>query len=86
VGARVSPPDANRPILNDDGSMEQSFRAWTSLVTQREMIIGSGNPEGVFEAIQGAIYMNDAGTSGSILYVKRDQSIAGDTKQGWVLV
>ena len=50
------------------------------------MIVGSNSPEGVIEAGQGAMYMDDQGVTGAILYVKRDTEVAGDTTQGWVLV
>jgi hypothetical protein len=30
--------------------------------------------------------MDDAGTAGAILYIKRDTDIAGDKTQGWILV
>ena len=50
------------------------------------MIIGTGSPEGVVVAIQGSIYMDDAGLTGAILYVKRDSDILGDSSEGWILV
>lgn len=43
---------------------------------------GSGSPEGVITAEPRALYMDTAGTAGSILYIK--QSGTGNT--GWVLV
>jgi hypothetical protein len=86
VAGSITPPDANRAILNDDGTMEQSFRSWTGNVTRLALIIGTGSPEGVVSALQGSQYMDDAGTTGAIKYIKRDDNIGGDTSQGWILV
>ena len=86
MAASITPPDANRPILNDDGTMEQSFRSWTGNVTRLALIIGTGSPEGAVPALQGSQYMDDAGTAGAIKYIKRDDNIGGDTSQGWILI
>ena len=86
MAASITPPDANRSILNDDGTMEQSFRSWTYNVTRLSLIIGTGSPEGVVSALQGSQYMDDAGTAGAIKYIKRDDNIGGDTSQGWILI
>ena len=86
MAVSITPPDANRTILNDDGTMEQSFRSWTGNVTRLALIIGTGSPEGVVPALQGSQYMDDAGTAGAIKYIKRDDNIGGDTSQGWILV
>jgi hypothetical protein len=66
--------------------MEQVFRSWTQSVSKLGIIVGTGSPEGVVSAIQTTLYMDDSGSSGSILYIKRDASIAGDDSQGWVAV
>ena len=86
MAASITPPDANRSILNDDGTMEQSFRSWTYNVTRLSLIIGTGSPEGDVSALQGSQYMDDAGTAGAIKYIKRDDNIGGDTSQGWILI
>ena len=86
MAVSITPPDANRTILNEDGTMEQSFRSWTGNVTRLALITGTGSPEGVVPALQGSQYMDDAGTTGAIKYIKRDDNIGGDTSQGWILV
>ena len=86
MAVSITPPDANRAILNEDGTMEQSFRSWTANVTRLSLIIGTGSPEGAISATQGREYMDDAGTAGAIKYIKRDDNIGGDTSQGWILV
>ncbi len=83
---RVIQPTTDRPIIEDDGSQSIQMRVWTQTITNQALIIGTGSPESVVEATQGASYLNDAGVSGTILYIKRDNDIGGDTSQGWILV
>jgi hypothetical protein len=83
---RVTPPTTTRPIIDESGEMVQEMRAWTQIITNQALIIGTGSPETVVEAGQGSRYMNDAGTTGNIEYIKRDDNVAGDRKKGWVLV
>lgn len=82
----ISPISSNRPIVDDKGVMTGAFRLFVVQLQDNALIIGTGSPEGVVTAIQGVQYMDDAGTSGSILYVKRDTDIAGDYSKGWILV
>ena len=86
MSTRTSPPTATRPIVDYNGQMTQEMRSWTQIITGFSIVIGSGNPENVIEAEQGALYMADDGTAGSILYVKRDANVSGDKTQGWILV
>ena len=82
---KVTPPTSTRAIIDDFGSMVQEFRTWTQTMTDRSLIIGTGSPETVVEAAQGAQYMDDTGAAGSILYIKRDSDVAGDKTKGWIL-
>lgn len=75
-----------QPIVNSTGTMEQPFRQWTQDVSLAIPIIGSGSPEGVVEARQYSIYLDTAGSAGSIQYRKMLPEIGGDRTQGWVLV
>lgn len=79
-------PSGTQPIVEQDGTMSNAFRLWTTEVTRLDLIIGTGSPEGVVSAIQGREYMDDAGTAGSIKYIKRDASVSGDDTSGWFLV
>jgi hypothetical protein len=74
------------PLINEDGTPSDQFMFWLRLMTGKAQIIGTGSPEGVIAADQGATYMDDTGTAGAILYVKRDADIAGDVTTGWILV
>lgn len=82
----ITPPSPLQAITNDNGTMTTVFQTWTQQVTRSDLIIGTGSPETVVAAVQGRIYMDDAGTAGAILYIKRDADIGGDDKQGWILV
>lgn len=84
--ARVTSPTPNRPVVEEDGSMTLEMRAWTQIITDQALIIATGSPEGVIEALQGAKYMDDAGTVGNIEYIKRDADVAGDKTLGWILI
>ena len=76
----------NNPIVGESGVMTQLMRTFANQVVEQSLIIGTGSPETVVSANQGRTYMNDAGTTGSILYVKKLADIGGDTTQGWILV
>lgn len=52
------------------------------MVNQSEIAIGTGSPEGVVTASPSKLYMDDSGSSGSILYIKK----TGTGNTGWVLV
>ena len=83
---RVSPPTTTRPIIDERGEMSQEMRTWTQIITNQAMIVGTGSPETAVEAGQLSVYMDDAGTAGNIVYIKRDDNIAGDRTKGWILV
>ena len=78
--------NASAPVVQPTGLPADQFRLWLLQVQQLGLYIDTGSPEGNVEAEQGAMYMDDAGTAGSILYVKRDADVAGDKSKGWILV
>lgn len=75
-----------QPIVNEDGTMAQPFRQFTQDASLSIPIVGTGSPEGVVEARQYSLYINSAGTTGSIEYRKMLPNIGGDTTQGWIAV
>lgn len=84
---RLFQPNSSRPLVNDDGSPSAQMNTWLRVVTGQSMIIGTGNPEGVVEAIQTAVYMDEAGITEAVLYIKRDADDGlGDKTKGWILV
>lgn len=82
----IIPPHSFASIVDANGKMEQVFRVWTQDVSRLGIKIGTGTPETFVEGLQGQFYMDDAGTAGAILYIKRDADIGGDQTQGWILV
>ena len=73
-------------VVDNDGRMTLRFELWAQNVTRLDPIIASGNPDGVVPAQQGRFYIDDTGTSGNILYVKRNADVGGDDTLGWILV
>ena len=84
---RIGLLSTDRPIVEVDGSLTSQSRTFFRVLWSQSLIIGTGSPEGVVEAEQGASYMDDAGTAGNIKYIKRDNDDgAGDKSIGWILV
>ena len=82
----ISQVDPSKAVVNEFGFMTEAFKLFVLQLVNGGLIIDTGSPEGVIEAQQGAIYMDDTGTAGSILYIKRDADISGDKTKGWILV
>ena len=82
----ITPLSPVYPVINSGGQMSQQMRSWAQAVTQLQIVSGIGSPEGVVKASPKQVYMDESGTSGSILYIKRDDNIGGDTSQGWILI
>lgn len=78
--------NASKPIAEDNLTMEQDFRTWTNTVTRALPIFGEGTPEGNVEALQFTLYIDKNGTTGTTQYRKMQTDIAGDRKQGWILM
>jgi hypothetical protein len=74
------------PIVDNAGFMSEQFKRWQLRINLGVVLTGAGSPEGVVKALQTQQYMNTAGTSGNILWIKRDSDIGGDASMGWVLV
>ncbi len=86
MATKIEEISFDRPIVESSGSMTLQTRSFFRQLVDRTLIIGSGSPEGVVEAEIGSSYMDDIGTAGAIYYIKRDDDIAGDKSQGWILV
>lgn len=84
--ANITVPAAFLPIVANSGEMTQEMANFVNLQADLAIAEGSGSPEGVVDAKVTKLYMDTAGTAGSILYIKRDTDIAGDTTKGWILV
>ena len=79
---------ANERLTDKNGRLERGrAQELVRELVQLSILTGSGSPEGVIEAKITTLYMNTAGTAGSILFIKRDADDgAGDRKSGWILI
>jgi hypothetical protein len=82
---RITEISFDRPVVQDDGSLTLQSRTFFKTIINQALIIGTGSPEGVVEAEQGANYMDDAGTASNLEYRKQKDNIGGDKSLGWVL-
>lgn len=81
----IVPPDMS-PIVDDEKRPVARFFQYLQLSSALDPITGTGSPEGVEEARLPRFYVDTAASTGSILYVKLQNDIAGDRTKGWVLV
>jgi len=79
-------PSNAAPVVTKDGHMQPVLRRFLSDTAILQISTGAGTPEGALSAVVTSLYMDTAGTAGSILYIKRDSDIAGDSTKGWILV
>lgn len=86
MAARVLPPNPTRPATKQTGEVNDDIRVWMQIVSDRQVIIGEGSPEGAIPAGKASLYMDESGGSGSILYIKKLDDIGGNKSEGWVLV
>ena len=78
--------NVGQPIVQDDGTMAQSFRQFTQDASLSIPIVGTGSPEGVIEAAQYSLYLDSSGGASAIQYRKMQPQIGGDRTKGWILV
>jgi len=78
--------NAGNEIVDPDLTMTDQFRGVLNRLTNNLPLTGTGSPEGVVEAVQFSWYIDDAGATANILYIKRDTDIGGDKTKGWILV
>jgi|TARA_R110000744_G_scaffold89606_1_gene174123 hypothetical protein len=78
--------DGGRSIVDGQGMMQQAFRSEVNELIRFLPIVGAGTPEGVVDASQYSLYINSAGSTGTIQYRKMLPNIGGDTTKGWVAV
>jgi hypothetical protein len=84
--SEIPVPDAELSIVDDKGVMSDVFQRWVTEMTNLDLIIGTGTPEGVIEATVGREYLDDAGAAGAVKFIKQSADIAGDRTKGWVAV
>ena len=74
---------ATQPIVEPNGTMSQTFRLWAIEVSNSLLIVGSGSPEGVIEAPQYSLYLDEASVTLPDQYRKMLPEIGGDRDRGW---
>lgn len=84
--SNIPNPDADLSIVDANGVMTDVFQRWVTSMTNLDLIIGTGSPEGVIEAQVGREYLDDTGVAGAVKFIKQLADIAGDRTKGWVAV
>jgi hypothetical protein len=75
--------NALQPIVEPDGTMTQHFRTWALAVSNNLPIVGTGTPEGVIEAPQYSLYIDETVPLTPVQYRKMLPEIGGDRTTGW---
>lgn len=83
--ARISGFPKTRPVVDSMGMLNSETRLSTEELENRIPITGEGSPEGVIAASVGATYYDLSADTGSIHYVKTQQSVGEDRSKGWKL-
>ena len=78
--------EVSQPIVGENGTMSQAFRTWALQVTRAIPIVGTGTPEGVIEAPQYSLYIDEAVPLTPVQYRKMLPEVGGDRKKGWAPV
>lgn len=76
---------AMQPIVYENGTMQEPFRQFLVKLGEASAIVGTGSPEGVLDAPQYTLYIDEAVPLVPVSYRKMLPSVAGDTKQGWAV-
>ena len=78
--------NASQPIVDHEGAMSQAFRSWAVLMSNQMPIISTGTPEGVVEAPQYSLYIDEAVPLTPVQYRKMLPDVAGDRSKGWAAI
>lgn len=73
-------------VVDSSGRPTQELNLFSEEVSKLPIVVGTGSPEGVVEALESRLYMDRAGATGTILYIKQFNDVGGDRKLGWILV
>lgn len=82
----ITTPDSASPLVDPEGRATDEFQRYLDQVTQLDLIVGTGSPEGNIEANVGREYLDDAGAAGAVKFIKQLADIGGDKSQGWVAI
>ena len=78
--------NATQPIVDPDGTMSQVFRSWALLMSSQMPIVNTATPEGVIEAPQYSLYIDEAVPLTPVQYRKMLPEVAGDRSKGWAAI
>ena len=82
---KINPLPYTSPIVDKNGILTVQAQSFFETITNRALIFGTGSPEGLVSAQKGAEYMDEAGSTGTIKWIKRNSDIGGDDRFGWIL-
>lgn len=75
-----------QPIVLPNGTMDQAFNSWALLVSNNLFIVGTGTPEGIVEAAQYSLFIDEAVPLIPVQFRKMLPEIGGDRTKGWAAV
>lgn len=78
--------NASQPIIDNDGTMAQLYRTWVLQVFNSLPIVNTGTPEGVVEAPQYSLYIDEAVPLTPVQYRKMLPDVGGDRSMGWAAI
>lgn len=75
-------------IVDENRRPTRQLQDFLVEVQRLGIITGDGSPDGVVEASQTQLYMDEGvtGITGAILYIKKQADIGGDRTLGWILI
>lgn len=73
-----------QPITESDNTMSQVFRSWMNRISDNVPLVSTGSPEGVIEAPQYTLYIDETTPTVPVQYRKMLPEIGGDRSMGWV--
>lgn len=76
----------NQPLVDEGGMAEQVFREWVLRVVDTMVVVGTGTPEGVLEAPQYTLYVDEDTPLVPVQYRKMLPEVGGDRTKGWATV
>ena len=82
----ITRPSPLTKHINELGRPTPEFMLWIQNVSNLAQGVGNGSPEGVVEDSQLAMFMDEDGAPGAVLYIKQKADIGGDRKLGWVAI
>lgn len=78
--------NSTQPIVESDATPLQAFRTWALQVSNNIPFVSTGTPEGVVEAPQYSLFIDEAVPLTPVQYRKMLPEIGGDRTKGWAVV